>query len=300
MPQLKYFDVDNQEWKVLSVDGNHIKFSQGEYSGKSLLQVIAELKRIAAGGSITRNTFDFHIIKIKEDGQAEVPLPVRINPQTDAFLLFLNPGVLSTDSYSLSNTGDSILLKGELYAGDELYLVIFKTVRAAPPDNYDGIIIVDGTIQEGKLAPTVQKKINDAIPSSEKGISLATLVKGKVPAEQLPNLAPLNHSHSEYALSDHTHDNLASAEALRTHVENETLHITTNEKEALQHIQYNNEKKYVELENTKVNGNLYIQDCNVLDSIKKAQEKPTSNSKSIIVSKTEPTDPNENDIWIVI
>lgn len=55
-----------------------------------------------------------------------------------------------------------------------------------------------------------------------------------------------------------------------------------------------------ELGNTHIYGDLYVQGYDVVDSLKKAQEKPSSNSKSIIISETEPDNPNENDIWIVI
>lgn len=252
MPHLKFYDTNTEEWKTFDVDGNNIRFTEGEYRGKTLFQVITELKGIAAGGAVTRNTLDFQTIKIEEDDQTEVALPTRIDPESDSFLLFLNLGVLSKESYTLSSTGDSIIFEGNLYAGDELCLVIFKTVRTAPPDHYDGIIIIDGSIQESKLAPNVQKKINNAIPSREIGVSLATLVEGKVPAEQLPNLdysdlyAPLQHKHPEYALVDHTHDNSASEEALRAHTEDETLHSTPIEKETLKHIRYNDEMKCIE------------------------------------------------------
>lgn len=279
MAQLKYYDNDEQEWKALSVSGNQITFSHGEYSGRTLLQVISELKSIMAGGAVTNNTCEFHTVNIKSDGQREIILPLKIDPKNNAFLLFLNFGILSTNSYTLSETGTSILFKDDLHNGDVLCLVVFKTIRSVPPDTYDGIIISEGSIQESKLSPALQKKINDSISSDEKGVSLATLVDGKVPNEQLP----------EYA-------GLAS---FNNHVGSTSMHTTTDEKTVLENIKYSSGNSRIEIKNASIS-NLTVQEYNVLDSIKSVQGKPSSNSKSITVSSTEPSNPNENDIWIVI
>lgn len=173
MPQLKYYNTDKQKWDIVKTDGNNVYFEYGQYGGRTLIQVIDELKAIIAGGAITRNTLNCHLLNIEADGQKEVLLPLKINPNEDSFILFLNSGVLSPDLYSLNKEGDLISFTNNLNLGDVLYLVIFKTVRMTPPDTYDGIILSEGSIQESKLGPALQRKINDTVSSNFKNITVS-------------------------------------------------------------------------------------------------------------------------------
>lgn len=59
-----------------------------------------------------------------------------------------------------------------------------------------------------------------------------------------------------------------------------------------------------ELGNTSIYGDLHVKGVDVLgsleDTIQSVQARPSSNSKTITVSASEPSSPKENDVWIVI
>lgn len=247
MPRLKYYDTETKVWKRIDVDGEGVQFSRGEYKGKTLLDVLRDLRSQIGGETVTKNTYEFHTIRILEDTQS-VPLPTGMNPETDSFIVFLNAGALSEDAYSLNETNDSLLFNGPLYRNDELYLAVFKTIRIKAPEVFDGIVITEGSIQESKLVPALREKINSAIPTSEKGNFIATLEDGKVPLSQLPSMdyAPSNHTHENYALVTHTHDNKADVSALNAHTADTSLHTTANEKQTLQRVRYNEAMNCIE------------------------------------------------------